>query len=211
MERILVVDDDEAIGVLIKNALEKEGMSVDVIADVEKLEIARLANYDLLLLDIMMPKIDGLSFCAKYRELIDCPIIFITAKSMQQDMVDAFAFGGDDYIKKPFSIVELRARVKAHLRREKRERKQTLILGDIIFDLKQKTLNYRNEPINLTKTEYEICELLARNYHQVFTLEDILEKILGYDSESDVTAIRVHIKNIRLKFNQHTTCPIKTI
>lgn len=211
MEKILVIDDDKAIGILIKNALEKEGMIVDIMQEALNLDISLLSNYNLLLLDIMMPGIDGLSFCRKYRELIDCPIIFITAKTMQQDLVDALAFGGDDYIKKPFSIVELRSRVKAHLRREKRERKQTLLLDDVIFDLKQKSVSYQGTLLPLTRTEYAICELLARNRHQVFTLEDILERILGYDSESDITSIRVHIKNIRLKFNKYTTCPIKTI
>lgn len=166
---------------------------------------------DLIVLDIMMPELDGISFCKKCRNIIDCPILFVTAKTMEQALLDGFAAGGDDYIKKPFGIAELRARVNAHIRREHRERHQNFVIGDYIFDLSAKTLSFQDIPISLTKSEYEICELLARNRGQVFSLEHMLERIFGFDSESDRSTIRVHIKNIRNKFEPPAQCPIETV
>ena len=211
MANILAIDDDIAICKLIENALTREGhlvvtknTTLDIVANDFK-------NIDLMLLDIMMPEIDGITFCKANRAYIDCPILFLTAKTMEQDVVNGFLAGGDDYIKKPFSVSELRARVNAHIRREHREKHLSFIVNDCFFDLSEKTLAVKNNILHLTKSEYEICELLARNKGQIFSLQHILEKTFGLDSESDSSSIRVHVKNIRNKFTQGTNCPIETV
>ena len=147
---------------------------------------------------------------------MDCPILFLTAKTMEQDMIDGFSIGADDYIKKPFSLLELRARVAAHLRREHREHHQSLTQGIFRFDLSAKEITVEvasgtSEKILLTKSEYAICEMLVRNKGQVFSLEHILETVFGFDTESDIAAIRVHIKNIRNKFSKYAENPIETV
>ncbi len=199
MSRILVIDDDIAICKLIEKILVRDGHTVNTINNALNVKTEDLAKADLILLDIMMPQLDGITFCKENREIIDCPVLFLTAKTMEDDVVDGFLAGGDDYIKKPFVINELRARVNAHLRRESRERHQSLILGDFTFDLSEKIITFKGSSISLTKSEYEICELLARRKGQVFSLEQILENVFGFNSDSDTASIRVHIKNIRSK------------
>ena len=211
MAQILVIDDDKAICRMIETALTRDGHRVQIKNSAAELEIQALKKIDLILLDIMMPQLDGIRFCQENRQYIDCPILFLTAKTMEADVVAGFLAGGDDYIKKPFGIAELRARVSAHLRRESRDKHQRLILDQCVFDLSERTLAIKGELTDLTKSEYEICELLARNKGQVFSLESILEKVFGYHSESDVSSIRVHIKNIRSKIGALIDCPIVTV
>lgn len=216
MAHILVIDDEKDICILIKRALEKDGYLVTTKNSAVGLKSTDFKRYDLILLDVMMPEVDGFSLCYQIRQDIDCPILFLTAKTMEQDVIEGFALGADDYIKKPFSISELRARVAAHLRRENREHHQTLICGEFRFDLSAKEITVqleqnKSERIPLTKSEYQICEYLVRNKGQVFSLEQILETTLGYESDSDVSAIRMHIKNIRGKFSKYAECPIETV
>lgn len=211
MANIFVIDDEKDICKLIENALTKDGHTVTCKNSAQGVSANDFKRYDLILLDVMMPNVDGFTFCREIRSDVDIPILFLTAKIMDQDVVDGLSLGADDYIKKPFSLSELRARVTAHLRRESRERHQTLILGHIRFDLSGKKIVINDEPLPFTKSEYEICELLARNRGKVFSLEHILERIFGFDSESDVTAIRVHVKNIRAKFLLYNECPIETV
>lgn len=211
MAQILVIDDDNAICKLVETALTRDGHFVITKNSAVGITKKDFKNVDLMLLDIMMPQIDGKTFCKENRNIIDCPILFLTAKTMEQDIVDGFLVGGDDYIKKPFGISELRARVNAHIRREHRDKHQRVILDYCIFDLAEKTLTIENKLIPLTKSEYEICELLVRNKGQVFSLENILEKVFGFNSESDISSIRVHIKNIRNKISNIIDCPIETV
>ena len=211
MGNILAIDDDIAICKLIENALTREGHFVVAKHRVSDIVMTDFKHMDLVLLDIMMPEMDGITFCRENRQHIDCPILFLTAKTMEQDVVNGFLAGGDDYIKKPFSISELRARVNAHIRRERRDKHLSLIVNDCFFDLSEKTVTANNNLLHLTKSEYEICQLLATNKGQAFSLETILEKTLGFDSESDISSIRVHVKNIRNKFSQFITCPIETV
>ena len=210
---ILVIDDDEEICELIKNVLSKEGYIVETRNNAINLSIDEAKNFDLILIDVMMPKIDGFTLCKRIREEVNCPIIFITAKILEEDIIEGFSIGGDDYIKKPFSILELRARVKAHLRRENREKEQeqTLSTNGLSFNLQSRELFCNNIKIPLTKGEYNICELLAKHRKQVFSLEQIFIKIYGYDKESDNSSIREHIKNIRGKITQHVDNPIETV
>lgn len=211
MARILVVDDDKEIGKLVDKALSRDGHQVTIKENTEQITIEEMKRFDLLLLDVMMPKEDGFSFCKRIRQEVDCPILFLTAKTMEQDVVEGFSIGADDYIRKPFGIAELRARVMAHIRREQREHHQVLSLEAFRFDLEAKELYVAEEKIPLTKGEYAICEYLAKNKGQVFSLEQILEAAFGYDSESETASIRMHIKNIRGKIAKNTECPIETV
>lgn len=211
MINILAIDDDIEILKIIKNALEKDEYKVDVVNSVEKVKLGQLSDYDLILLDVMMPKIDGFTFCKNIREAVDCPIIFLTAKTMETDLVEGFARGADDYIKKPFSLLELRSRVRAHIRREHREHHQRILADGFKLDLSQKQIYFNDVEIKTTKSEYEICEFLVRNKGQVFSIEQILQKVFGFNSESDSSAIREHVKNIRAKFSKNGVNPIETI
>ena len=156
MARLLVIDDEKAILDLVKNGLEKDGHIVTVCESVADVTINTLKNYDLILLDIMMPDVDGFMFCKKIRGIVDCPILFLTAKVMETDIVYGLGIGADDYITKPFRIGELRARVTAHLRRERREHHNTLgFEQEIKFDLSSKELFIKGKKVDLTKSEYD--------------------------------------------------------
>lgn len=211
MATILAIDDDMQILSIIKRALEKDCHRVDIFNNVNQVEENMLIRYDLILLDVMMPGLDGFSYCSMIRDMVDCPIIFITAKTMEEDLTQGLAIGADDYIKKPFGLGELRARVNAHLRREQRENRHKLLAEEFMVDLSAKELYVNQEKVKLTKSEYEICEFLLRNKGQVFSLEQILVGIYGYDSESDSSAIREHIKNIRAKLSSKGKNPIETV
>ena len=143
--------------------------------------------------------------------IVDCPILFLTAKTMENDITFGLGLGADDYLTKPFRIPELRARVNAHIRREQRERHSSLNFERIRIDLSAKTVQVDGEIISLTKSEYMICEFLARNKGQVFTREQIYEAVFSLDGESDNSTIATHIKNIRAKLNQYCIQPITTV
>lgn len=210
MARILAVDDDKDITRLIENILKKDHI-VQSLNDPLKIFEMDLQDCDIILLDIMMDGIDGFEICKRIREFVDIPIIFLTAKVMEEDIVKGLSIGADDYITKPFSINELRARVQAHIRRENRDRKNSFQSGDLRFIISSKVCKYKDIEIDFTKSEYEIVEFLALNSSQVFTKDKILEKTLGYDSESDESAIVEHIKNIRKKLKKYGLDPIKTV
>ena len=211
MANILVVDDDTAILNMIGNVLIKDAHTVTKLDDPTKLESDMLSRYDLILLDVMMPGIDGFELCTKIRNQVDCPIIFITAKTDETSLVNGLALGADDYICKPFGVMELRARIGAHLRREKREHVARLALGRICFMLDSRQMMLDDEQISLTKAEYDICEYLAKNRGQIFSKEQILEKVLGFDSDSSDSTIITHVKNIRTKLSGYDYMPIKTV
>ena len=208
---ILVVDDEIEICNLIKSALKKQGYAVTVRNNAIDISKEELNKFDLILLDVMMPTVDGFTLCRDIRDKVDCPIIFITAKTMEEDILEGFSIGADDYIKKPFSILELRARVEAHLRREHREKQQVLSTNELKFNLKSKEIYFNDEKILLTKGEYKICEYLARHKGQVFTLEQIFIEVYGFDKDSDSSCIREHIKNIRAKLTKYIESPITTV
>lgn len=211
MDRILAVDDDKSILEVIRRALEKEGYLVDTLTDSKELKEEKLSCYQLILLDIMMPGIDGFHLCRKIRDQVDCPILFVTAKTEEADLIKGLGIGADDYIRKPFGIGELRARVAAHLRREGREKKHRLTLGELDFSLESRQVFCQGEEIPLTKSEYAICEYLALNRGQVFSKERIYEHVFGYDGESDSSAITEHIKNIRAKLLKAGAAPVETV
>ena len=211
MSNILVIDDEEMILQLIKNGLQKDGHTVSVYSSAMQVSLDTLSHYDLIILDVMMPDIDGFSYCKKIRDLIDCPLLFLTAKTRENDITYGLGLGADDYLTKPFRIAELRARVNAHLRRENRERHNTLNFDRIKIDLSEKEIKIDNQIIVFTKSEYLICEYLARNKGQVFSKEQIYEAVFGFDGESDNSTISTHIKNIRAKFAKVNIQPIVTV
>lgn len=211
MIRILAVDDEERILRLIRNALEKEGYEVTAVSDPLKIRKLRLQEYQLILLDVMMPGIDGFTLCEEIRDLADCPILFLTAKTEEKDIMRGLGIGGDDYITKPFGIGELRARVAAHLRRETREKRHMVSVDGVQFYLKEKRVRYREKEIEFTKSEYAICEYLALNHGQVFSKDRIYEHVFGYEKESDNSVITEHIKNIRAKCLKVGLEPVETV
>ncbi|WP_349672149.1 response regulator transcription factor [Lacrimispora sp.] len=211
MPKLLVIDDDLDMLALVRTALEKEGYQVDTEANAASLQPARCRLYDLMLLDVMMPGEDGFSFCRRIRTEVDCPILFLTAKAEDSALVQGFGLGADDYIKKPFSIAELRARVSAHLRREVRQPTHILRRGSVRFDIQAKTAFAGEHTLPFTKGEYAICEHLALHAGQVFTKEQLYEAVFGFDAEGDPSAVAEHIKNIRAKLKAHGISPIDTI
>ena len=211
--KILVVDDESRMRKLVRDFLTKQGFEVLEAGDGEAALDIFYADKDiaLLILDVMMPGMDGFSLCRELRDRVDCPILFLTAKSEESDLMKGLGAGGDDYITKPFGIGELRARVAAHLRREKRERKHFLEAGEVRFQIQAKKMFYQETEIPMTKSEYAICEYLAVNSGQVFSKERIYEAVYGYDGESDVSTITEHVKNIRAKFQKFGINPIETV
>lgn len=216
MEKILVVDDDNEILELIRDIFIDEGFLVYTANNSNKaLELLK-NNPNIILLDVMMPGKDGFEFCKEIRSSITCPIIFITAKSNESDIVKGLVIGGDDYITKPFSVKKIRARVYAHLRREKREKHSDnhfLMFDNLKINLNSREVYYFNEEVILTKREFDILELLTLNSGQVFSKEKIYEKIWGYNAEGDSSTVAEHIKKLRGKF-QHINkefCFISTV
>lgn len=211
MARILAIDDERGILDVIKKALERDGHEVTVYESAVNVEMNLIKHYDLLLLDIMMPDVDGFEFCKAIRSEVDFPIVFLTAKTLENDITHGLEIGADDYLIKPFRIPELRARVLAHLRREKRERHHTLPFDGYEFNLDSKSLCVNGTELALTRSEYLICEFLARNKEQVFSREQIYEAVFDVYGESDNSTICTHIKNIRLKLSEQGIDPIKTV
>ena len=186
---ILAVDDEEGILRIIKRALEKDGCQVDTVSDPLLLKNRFLGKYDLILLDVMMPGVDGFSLCRRIRGEVDCPILFLTARTGEEDIMTGLGLGGDDYIRKPFGIGA----------------------GEMRFYLGEKRAVYRETELPFTKSEYEICEYLALHRGQVFSREQIYEHVFGYDGESDSSAITEHIKNIRAKCRAAGCEPVETV
>ncbi|WP_322630710.1 response regulator transcription factor [Aedoeadaptatus coxii] len=211
MSLILAVDDELDMLELIENILKKNHHQVHIFQNPLDIDNSKLSQYDLILLDVMMPGMDGIRFCKEIRGKVDCPILFLTAKTMEDDIVEGLLIGGDDYITKPFGAAELVARVEAHLRREKRERHTSLNLGDIRFDLSSNEVFVSDKKIHLTKSEYQISELLAKRKGQVFSREQLYELVFGFDGIGDASAISEHIKNIRAKFQKYGKNPIETV
>ncbi|MER0123474.1 response regulator transcription factor [Streptococcus sp. ZJ93] len=209
--KLLIIDDDVDLLKLLRQAFEKE-YQVETLDDVRKLEPNQLNRYDLMILDVMMPGMSGFDFLERYRSLIDVPVVLLTAKDFEQDKVKGFALGADDYVTKPFSLTEIRARVAAHLRRERREKHTRLIDYPVSCDLLSRRIYVDNLEIPLTSSEYEICKLLLNNKSQVFSKERIYTSIYGYDASGDsTTTITERIKLIRSKFEEGQINPIKTV
>lgn len=201
MANILAVDDDRAIGALLQTALERDGHRVHICTAGAQVTPALCRWADCLLLDVMMPEEDGVALCRRIRDLTGAPILFLTAKDGEEDVLKGLAAGGDDYLHKPFRVAELRARVNAHLRRQQRDPHPAdrLLRGDFSLDMGAKVLYAGQNPLRLTRAEYALCEHLALHPGRAFSKEQLYEAVFGYDGTADERAVTEHIKNIRAK------------
>ena len=205
MAKILVVDDEAVLVKGIRFNLQQEGYQVETGCDGEQaVELAREGSFDLIILDLMMPKIDGLQACMRIREFSDVPIIMLTAKSEDSDKLMGFACGADDYVTKPFNILELKARVRALLRRTaaaavKQQETGELTVGHIHLDPAERSAWKDGAPVELTAKEFDLMELLMRNPGRVYSRENLLNVVWGYEYVGDYRTVDVHIRRLREK------------
>ena len=203
--RVLVVDDEKLIVKGIRFSLEQEGMEVDCAYDGEEaLEKAKTKEYDMILLDIMLPKLTGLEVCQQIREFSSVPIIMLTAKGEDMDKILGLEYGADDYITKPFNILEVKARIKAIMRRARKEEKKeasdkTLVIGELKLDCEGRRVFIGGREIILTSKEFDVLELLAKNPNKVYSRENLLNLVWGYEYPGDVRTVDVHIRRLREK------------
>ncbi len=209
--KVLVVDDEKLIVKGLKFSLEQDGYEVDCAYDGEEaLEMARSSEYDIILLDIMLPKLTGFEVCQQLRETSDVPVIMLTAKGDDMDKILGLDYGADDYITKPFNVLEVKARMKAILRRSKSDRtkKQPADEGSVIVagDLKLDTANRRayieGVEVNLTAKEFDVLELLAKNPRKVYGRTDLLDLVWGKDYPGDGRTVDVHVRRLREKIEK---------
>ena len=209
--KILVVDDEKNILDLVVFNLKKEGYDVITAQDgLKGLSLALSEDPELILLDIMMPKLDGFEVCRRIREKLQTPIIMLTARAEEIDKVLGFELGADDYVTKPFGVRELMARVKANLRKhtpEKTTDATTLDFGEITIDTGKYEVYRRGELIELTRREYELIKFLATQNNQVFSREALLEKVWGYEYFGDVRTVDVTIRRLRTKIEDNPEKP----
>lgn len=202
MKKILLVDDEKGVVAMMKSYFERSGYQV--LTAYNGAEALKQAVYqpDIILLDINMPGIDGLTVCEKIRDYISCPILFLTARIEPADKIKGFQAGADDYIIKPFDIDELGARVAAHLRRENRKQEQSILrfFSDMVIDYSKREVSINGEKIGLSMKEFDIVELLSTNAGQVFDRERIYELVWGLDSDGNSDTVMEHIRKIRNKF-----------
>ena len=204
--KILIIDDDTELLKMLKKFLEiKKYEIITAENGLEGLNKIKLQP-DIILLDVNMPNIDGIEVCRRVRDKVSCPILFLTARVDEQDVVNGLSSGGDDYILKPFSLKELDARITAHLKRETRRKEKTecCFQGEMSIDYKAKTVQIHTHYLELTKLEYGIIEFLTMNPGMVFEKDRIYEKVCGYDAEGDSRVITELIRRIRKKFQQYT-------
>ena len=205
MAKILVVDDEAVLVKGIRFNLQQEGYQVETGSDGEQaVELAREGSFDLIILDLMMPKIDGLQACMRIREFSDVPIIMLTAKGEDSDKLMGFACGADDYVTKPFNILELKARVRALLRRTaaaavKQQETGELTVGHIHLDPAERSAWKDGVPVELTAKEFDLMELLMRNPGRVYSRENLLNVVWGYEYVGDYRTVDVHIRRLREK------------
>lgn len=204
-QKILIVDDEPGIVEMMKNYFEKQYEVLTACNGKEALLKAAL-HPDLILLDINMPDLDGLTICRRIRDYISCPILFLTARIESSDKINGFTAGADDYILKPFDLDELGARVAAHLRRESRQQKNIAVrfFGELAIDYSARTISINENPISLSKREFDIVELLSQNAGQVFDRERIYEAVWGIDGEGNSDTIMEHIRKIRAKLSVYS-------
>ncbi len=211
--KILVVDDEQLLVKGVKFNLENEGYTVETAYDGEAaVELAKGNDFDLIILDLMMPKLDGLSACMKIREFSNVPIIMLTAKSEDADKIMGFESGADDYITKPFNILELKARIRAMLRRAgastQREVKRTLLTaGHISLDSEQRVAIRDGETVELTAKEFDLLELLMKNPRRVYSRENLMDLVWGYTYAGDFRTVDVHIRRLREKLERNPAEP----
>lgn len=212
-KKVLVVDDEKLIVKGIRFSLEQDGMEVDCAYDGEEaLKMATENAYDMILLDIMLPKMDGFEVCQAIREFSDMPIVMLTAKGDDMDKILGLEYGADDYITKPFNILEVKARIKAIMRRtygprEKKETTSVIVKGDLRLDCDSRRLFIHDKEVNLTAKEFDLLELLVKNENKVYSREDLLGLVWGKDYPGDVRTVDVHVRRLREKIEANPSEP----
>lgn len=212
-KRVLVVDDEKLIVKGIRFSLEQDGMEVDCAYDGEEaLKLAKENAYDIILLDIMLPKHDGFEVCQQIREYSDVPIVMLTAKGDDMDKILGLEYGADDYITKPFNILEVKARIKAIMRRtSKRDKGQSndkvILKGEMKIDCESRRVMIGEKEINLTAKEFDLLELLAMNPNKVYSRENLLNIVWGYEYLGDARTVDVHIRRLREKIETNPSDP----
>lgn len=213
MARVLIVDDEKLIVKGIKFSLEQDGMEIDVAYDGEEaLNLARNNSYDLILLDVMLPKLDGLSACQAIREFSQVPIVMVTAKGEDMDKIMGLEYGADDYITKPFNILELKARIKAILRRsniiaKKEAQRNKLKVKNLEIEFDGRRVFRNGKEINLTAKEFDLLELFLKNPGKVYSRENLLDTIWGYEYPGDARTVDVHVRRLREKIEENPSEP----
>jgi len=210
--RILVVDDEKLLVKGIKFNLENEGYQVECAYDgAAAVELARTGGFDLIILDLMMPEIDGLEACVRIREFSNVPIIMLTARSEDTDKIIGFECGADDYITKPFNILELKARIRAMLRRAaggtQSRQQSTITVGGLTLDTEQRVAIRDGEVVELTAKEYDLIELLMKNPRRVYSRENLMNIVWGYSYTGDYRTVDVHIRRLREKLERQSAEP----
>ncbi len=207
--KILVVDDERTLVKGIKFNLENEGYSVDSAYDgAAAVELARNVGYDLIILDVMMPELDGREACMRIREFSNVPIIMLTAKSEDSDKLIGFECGADDYLTKPFNLLELKARVRALLRRAGRTQESAVVTaGKLSLNTEERVAVRDGRTIDLTAKEYDLIELLMRNPRRVYSRENLMNIVWGYSYTGDYRTVDVHIRRLREKLEENPATP----
>ncbi|NLM49950.1 MAG: response regulator transcription factor [Clostridiaceae bacterium] len=210
--KILIVDDEKLLVKGIKFNLEQDGYKVETAYDGEEaLKLARDKSIDLIILDLMLPKIDGLTVCQKIREFSNVPIIMLTAKTEDMDKIMGLEFGADDYMTKPFNILELKARVKAILRRlsqnDQNKSKTKAASGGVVLDYNLRTVKIEGKLVELTAKEFDLMDLFVSNPGKVYSRENLLDIIWGYDYPGDIRTVDVHVRRLREKIEPNPAEP----
>lgn len=212
-KRVLVVDDEKLIVKGIRFSLEQDGMEVDCAYDGEEaLQKAKEKEYDIILLDVMLPKLTGFEVCQQIRDFSNVPVVMLTAKGEDMDKILGLEYGADDYITKPFNILEVKARIKAIMRRtnrkEKTQEEEKIIEGkDMRLDREGRRVYISGREINLTAKEFEVLELLMLNPNKVYGRENLLKLVWGSDYPGDVRTVDVHIRRLREKVEENPSEP----
>lgn len=213
-KKILVVDDEKLIVKGIRFSLEQDGMEVDCAYDGEEaFQKAKEQNYDLILLDVMLPKYTGFEVCQMIREFSDVPVIMLTAKGDDMDKILGLEYGADDYITKPFNILEVKARIKAILRRAgkqkaEKENDNIILKHDMRIDRQSRRVYVGEKEINLTAKEFDLLELLAMNPDKVYSREELLNIVWGYEYPGDARTVDVHVRRLREKVEPNPSEPM---
>ncbi len=213
--KVLIVDDEKLIVKGLKFSLEQDSMDVDVAYDGrEAVDKIRNNQYDVVLLDVMLPELNGFEVCQIVRDFSDVPIIMVTAKGDDMDKILGLEYGADDYITKPFNILEVKARIKAIVRRTSKIRQQVkedtskvIVSGDMRIDLDSRRVFIENKEVNLTAKEFDLLELLILNPNKVYNREKLLNLVWGYDYPGDVRTVDVHVRRLREKIENNPSEP----
>ncbi len=212
-KRVLVVDDEKLIVKGIRFSLEQDDMEVDCAYDGEEaLEKAKENDYDIIMLDLMLPKLSGLEVCQQIREFSDVPIVMVTAKGEDMDKIMGLEYGADDYITKPFNILEVKARLKAIMRRTSQKaaaepKGKYVEVGDLVLDCEGRRVSINGKEVNLTTKEFDLLELLVFNPNKVYSRESLLNTVWGYEYPGDVRTVDVHIRRLREKIEENPSEP----